>query len=129
MTPLTLETRAEWEQEHHRREEARQADFEERRKTLREELLAEALATQGAPTVFQGTYDGYGDSGQSQIDSKDERVVALLDEAIDLFVTFDWYNNEGGGGDITWDIKTDKITINGYYNEVQQVSALEEAEF
>lgn len=104
------------------------SDLAATRKALQEKLLTNAILTE-SPLVFQAEFDGYGDSGQSHCDTGNKEVDRFLADCIELFVTFDWYNGDGGGGDITWNVRTDKITINGYENVTSQEPVLEEAEF
>ena len=111
------------------RKEEEQDQITKIRKQLREKLLTEKLLGENEDLEFTGTFDGSGDSGQYNNDAGNQEVDKLFSLAIDAFVTFDWYNNDGGGGDITWDVVADKIIINGYYNEIIQTSAMEEAEF
>lgn len=103
--------------------------FAAKRGALRTKLLTEKLLGNSDETEFTITFDGCGDSGQCNNDTNNEEVNQLLAEAVELFVDFNWYDNDGGGGDVTWDIVTDKIVINGYYNETVQTSAMAEEEF
>jgi len=112
----------------HERDMSRQEQFRIDRTSLREKLMVAHLLDPTVPLHFEGGFQGYGDSGQYENDSGNDEVDKLFSDAVDIFVTFDWYNNEGGGGDLTWDVKEDKLTINGYYNEVQQVSMMSEEE-
>jgi hypothetical protein len=107
---------------------SRLLEFKAQRAALRQELLADAITGSDKPLVFNASFDGYGDSGQFNNDTENDAVNDLLSEAIDLFVTFDWYNNEGGGGDIFWDVRADKILINGYYNVTERVDAVTDLE-
>jgi hypothetical protein len=96
-----------------------------RRQELRERLLLKILVDENAPTVYEVEYHGYGDSGQMEQDSGDKEVDDYLDGLSDEHVHFDWYNNDGGGFTITWDIKADTITINGYQNETVKNDVLD----
>lgn len=98
------------------------------RAALRERILTDKVLAQ-SETTFSAEFDGYGDSGTVYSNTSDHEIDEFLNLAVHTLVEFDWYNNEGGGGDITWDVVTDKIIINGYYNVVERVSELEEAEF
>jgi hypothetical protein len=98
------------------------------RASLRERILTDKILLE-SQTTFSAEFDGYGDSGSVYADVGDEEINQFLTLAVETFVDFDWYNNEGGGGNITWDVISDKIIINGYFNVVQQVNALDEAEF
>jgi hypothetical protein len=81
----------------------------------------------GSPE-FTIEFDGYGDSGMfydvtPSIPNEDEltnRVQELLEGYgnDDQVVSWDWYNNDGGGGELVWDISKDVITINGHWNEI-----------
>lgn len=103
--------------------------FQELRKTLREKILASKILGEIEETTFMGTFDGSGDSGQFHNDCGNDEINQFLAKAIDEFVNFNWYDGEGGGGDITWDIVADKIIINGYTNETVQHTEMAEEEF
>ena len=40
-------------------------------------------------------------------------------------IHYDWYNNEGGSGDVIWHIKSNKIQVDGYQNYYGQYEAKE----
>lgn len=103
--------------------------FDLKREALREKLLLDLVLGEEEDLVFKGTFDGCGDSGQYNEDAENEEVDELFADAINQFVHFDWYNNDGGGGDITWHVVEDRIVINGYYNEMVQTDVMSEAEF
>lgn len=98
------------------------------RKELREELLGKRVEGTDVSDEFQMTFDGSGDSGNYNYDSGDSLVDFLLVSLGEENIHFDWYNNEGGGGDITWRLVDDVVTINGYYNVMEQVSEMEDVE-
>lgn len=118
-----------WQHAYQASQDSKKEAFAEKRKELREKLLAAKLMGESEDTEFTVTFDGCGDSGQCNNDSGNDEVDKFLSEAVDLFVTFDWYNNDGGGGDITWDIVADEIIINGYYNETVRTDAMTEEVF
>ena len=118
-----------WQDAYQASQDSKKEDFAEKRKELREKLLAAKLMGETEDTEFTVTFDGCGDSGQCNNDSGNDEVDKLLSEAVERFVTFDWYNNDGGGGDITWDIVADEIIINGYYNETVRTDAMIEEVF
>jgi len=97
--------------------------FEVKRAELLRKFRGLALISQNPVTEFIATFDGYGDSGQTYFqDPKDSEedfseVETFLSTAVDLYADWDWYNNEGGGGEIRWNITTNTIKIEGYYNE------------
>jgi|TARA_R110000744_G_scaffold215295_1_gene334150 hypothetical protein len=91
-------------------------EFAKLRAEVRTKVLADALIIGKHGTEFVATFNGYGDSGDVSVHTGVNAINEFLSEAIYKFVDFDWYNNDGGGGDITWDLKTDIITINGYSN-------------
>lgn len=111
------------------REAQKKLDLQTTRQTLRETLLTGSILGSEGNLVFQADFDGYGDSGQVHANTKNKSVDAFLETCVDVYVTFDWYNNDGGGGDITWDVIADKITINGYSNETVQHDQMSEEEF
>jgi hypothetical protein len=99
------------------------------RKELRQKLLVDVILGQENELVFQAYFDGYGDSGNVHTSTGNADVDEFLAWCVDKYVKFDWYNNEGGGGDITWEVQTDKVTINGYYNVTQKHDVMVEEEF
>lgn len=96
-----------------------------RRAELLETLRVNELV-KGDPGHFESSFDGYGDSGQYNNDSGNNSVDKLFSDMIDSHVNFDWYNNEGGGGTISWDISSDTITINGYQNIINQETMMDD---
>jgi hypothetical protein len=104
-------------------------DFEHLRRITRARLIKDAILGREVDVEPMADFYGSGDSGQLGDIPADADVAELFDDALRKFVTFDWYNNEGGGGDITWNVLSDVITINGYYNVVEQVHEMSEAEF
>ena len=105
------------------------AELARYRKELGEKITSKAVLTPDSPTTFTSTFDGYGDSGQYHHEAGDEEVDALLSHMVYTVVTFDWYNNDGGGGDITWDVVSDVITINGYKSVITQEDVMSEVVF
>lgn len=103
--------------------------FKQKRKELREKLLTAKILGEIDELVFTGSFDGSGDSGQYNNDASNREVNEFFSEAIDQFVTFNWYDGEGGAGDITWDVVADKITINGYSNYIAQETEMDEEVF
>ena len=99
-------------------------DFDEQRKELREKYLTEALL-KNTPTTFMVAFAGSGDSGDIYDGTGHKDLDDFFDEVLREKVTFDWYNNEGGGGDISWDLHKDEITINGYYNVTEEVTIMD----
>lgn len=97
------------------------------RHILREELLGLRLCGVEFETATE--FNGYGDSGIVEDASDIPALNTFLSSMVDHHVTFDWYNNDGGGGDIAWDLSADTVTINGYYNTVQQVYEMNDEEF
>ena len=91
------------------------------RKALREELLGEALINEQDST-FAADFSGSGDSGnyhglsQGYNHPMKDLVNWFFESMVEVHVTFDWYNNDGGGGEICWDVFPDVITISGYQN-------------
>jgi hypothetical protein len=95
------------------------------RQDIRERILLKALIEENVPLEYEGSYDGYGDSGNYHCHTGDEEVDAFLTAMLDKHVQFDWYNNEGGGGTITWQIKEDIITIDGFQNQIVRNDVLD----
>ncbi len=80
----------------------------EERIKIRDELLAEGVAK------VNMEYDGYGDSGQTNYISHDQAQY-FLDSLISHYHS-GFENNEGGGGEIAWDLIKDEISIEHYDN-------------
>ena len=100
------------------------------RAALLSELRREALVTANYPTEFTVDFAGSGDSGNMDFCiPKDTRVDTVFEYALNDFVHFDWYNNDGGQGDMTWNIITDEITISGSYNELISETVMDEEVF
>lgn len=100
------------------------------RAALKEQIQIDALTDpEHVPVFYEAEFDGYGDSGEVHASTGRESVNVLLEECVRLYVNFDWYNNEGGGGDITWDVNTDTITINGYKRVVNDEAMMDDEEF
>lgn len=125
-------------------EEDRDEDFDQTVwKRFREDLLNKIrlriLFDNQCPTHFEGGFCGSGDSGnwdglydpnikrEHRHYDMCEAADTLFSEALELFVQFDWYNAEGGGGTITWDIPTDVLNISGYQNVVTEEQMMDEA--
>jgi hypothetical protein len=104
-------------------------EFAKLRAEVRTKVLADALIIGKHGTEFEADFDGGGDSGDVHAETGVKLIDEFLTKAVETFVEFDWYNNDGGGGDITWDLKTDKIVINGYSHYTQTESEMSEAEF
>lgn len=98
-----------------------QKAFSARRPALLETLRAMVLTDElKNPVILQ--YEGYGDSGGF------EDVASNVPDEVEDFLwdllsqnEGGWENNDGGRGDITWDVNADKITIDHvqYYTESQ----------
>lgn len=90
------------------------------RDAVRISLLADRILGDETPLVIDLTFSGEGDSGDWNEHHSNPYVQHLFDHLLNTKVDFDWYNNDGGGGSITWDVVADVITIDGYCNEVIQ---------
>jgi len=100
------------------------------RAALLSELRREALVTANSPTEFTVDFSGSGDSGNMDLCiPEDSRVYTVFEYALNSFVHFDWYNDDGGQGDMTWNITTDEITISGSWNEMRSETAMNEEVF
>jgi hypothetical protein len=98
----------------------------------RASIRIHALSTQilgETAGVFMGEFHGSGDSGNYEVATGDALVDNFLEKMLDRHVTFDWYNNDGGQGDITWNVAEDTIVINGSYNVMESVTEMDEEEF
>lgn len=127
----TIEEAFEYLSTYHQKslEEQDESFFGLMRAAVRQICLQKIITDATEPTVGL-TFDGYGDSGNHHYnDTYDPPVRAFLETAMDTYVTFDWYNNDGGGGDLTWHLTDDKITINGYSNYTETHQEMDEEEF
>jgi len=108
----------------------------EYRKDLRLRLLAEILIDDDAAVIIEVEFDGYGDRGNvhsfvlpnnedGSLQKLEDELNQFISDLVDTHVTWDWYNNEGGGGSVEWNLSSDKITINGYYNQIEQIDQAE----
>lgn len=102
-----------------RKEAERQKAFSARRPALLQTLRAMVLTDElKNPVILQ--YEGCGDSGGFE-DVPNKLPEEVEDFLWDLLTQNEsgWEDNDGGRGDIKWDINDDKITINHteYYTE------------
>jgi hypothetical protein len=94
--------------------------FQKYRNSLRDVLLAEQLIEEGGEHEISLSFSGSGDSGNWDDEHDNACVMTLFNHLLNNVVTWDWYNNDGGGGTISWDLATNTINIEGYYNETVQ---------
>tara|TARA_R100000781_G_scaffold114850_1_gene87222 strand:+ start:2603 stop:3211 length:609 start_codon:yes stop_codon:yes gene_type:complete len=47
---------------------------------------------------------------------KPARDMDGIDYVLTELISYDWYNNEGGQGDVIWDLHRNKVTVEGYQN-------------
>jgi hypothetical protein len=118
-----------WMKANQEKVETERTEFAKLRAEVRTKVLADALIIGKHGTEFEADFDGEGDSGDVHADTGVKIIDEFLEKAVETFVEFDWYNNSGGGGDITWDLKTDKIIINGYTRYTETEAEMSEAEF
>ena len=95
-------------------------------------LLADLRAL--GVTEIEGRYDGYGDSGNSEYVGCSPSTVEIDTALIQNIQNFIWdmayiqspgfENNDGGEGELTWNIETDKIAIEhaNFYTERDEYS-------
>jgi hypothetical protein len=98
------------------------------RALLRHECLVSKLVEDGEMT-FEGEFHGSGDSGNTDIHTGRPDVDKLLEYMIEKHVNFDWWNSDGGYGDVTWHVQEDKVVINGSYYVTESVTEMDEEEF
>ncbi len=120
------------------------AEYNARMRTRQDKALKE-VKEQLAPkyikngiTMIELHYSGCGDSGEmTEVAAydKDNNVITDYSEkgkylqlhedwseiCYDL-LTYDWYNNDGGGGVIYIDLENMNIEVDGYYNETIEVN-------
>lgn len=91
------------------------------------ELRRRRLVNDEAPDSFSTEFHGGGDSGDME-SCKEPLVDLLFEWHLHNSVHFDWYNNDGGGGDMEWTLDDDTLIINGYsyYTETCQEMGGEE---
>ena len=56
----------------------------------------------------------------------DEKLSSDLHWFIVDIVDYDWYNNEGGQGEVIWDLEKESITVNGEQNRRSYIECKEE---
>lgn len=71
------------------------------------------------PSVIEVDFSGYGDSGNVYADTGDEELDKFMNHIVNTKVYYDWYNNDGGQGTVTWDLTNDRMTIDGSYNTTE----------
>lgn len=102
------------------------------RTKLREKILTAKLIDESNPVEFMTWFSGYGDNGQIDDVEGNDTFPELFDFfnlMLNTEVQFDWYNNDGGGGDMKWDVIKDVVTINGYQNETIQNTIMNNEKF
>lgn len=92
-------------------------------KALQENLLKAVLLGQSDEVFIELSFSGSGDSGNWDDQHENPLVQHLFNFLMEKKVNWDWYNNDGGGGSITWDIKENVIEISGYWNETVSTDA------
>ena len=97
--------------------------FDAVRARLRERFLVNRLLDPEQPVTIVAEFSGSGDSGaMDSCTINDAAMNLFLDFILSRYVPYDWFNNDGGGGTITWDLVEDTILIEGYVNVLQQIS-------
>ena len=112
---------SQWELERNKRRQEAIDLIAQERPILREKLLIDMLLHDDSNKIIEAEFDGYGDSGTVHCDHQDSKVVSFMENIVDYFVQYDWYNGEGGGGTVTWNLVEDKITIQGHVNVIETV--------
>ena len=116
--------------------EARMKMAEVKRKAALMDTRAALLADLRAlgVTEIEGRYDGYGDSGNSEYVGCRPSTVEIDTALIQKIQNFVWDMayaqspgfeiNDGGEGELTWNIETDKIAIEhaNFYTERDEYS-------
>jgi hypothetical protein len=90
------------------------------RAVLREGLMIGALLDSNNELKFSAEFSGYGDSANVDAATGLAAMDMFLTGMVNRHANWDWYNNDGGGGDIEWAVKEDEIKISGHYNETVQ---------
>jgi len=96
-------------------------------------------------TVIHIYYSGCGDSGEvtevyahtnnkdtpgetHSFNYKDNEYEEMSEIAYDI-LTYDWYNNEGGGGSITIDLFHKEVEVDGHYIVEEQAPATDQESY
>jgi hypothetical protein len=70
-----------------------------------------------SPVFTGGPIQELADKEGLSITGFETDAKSMVEDFISAHINFDWYNNEGGGGDITINVETGEIEITGYYYE------------
>lgn len=93
-------------------------NFRKFRTELRTKILADKLLNDDTDMEFVLDFYGSGDSGDWSDSLEDALMQHMFDYVLHHHVYWDWYNNDGGGGTIRWDVRNDEIHVDGYWNEI-----------
>ena len=90
-------------------------------------------------TIIHIHYSGCGDSGEitevyastnsdngSHTFNYKDTEYQEMSEIADDILTYDWYNNEGGGGSITIDLFNKEVEVDGHYIVEEQAPATDQ---
>ena len=61
-------------------------------------------------------------------DEQDSLMEDIADHILSSHYQYDWYNNDGGGGKLTINLKEKSWTIDGYQYEVQRIDNAQSGE-
>ena len=115
-----------WHIEYLKKRADKQASLDDERPALLNKLRAQVLINElKNPIVL--TYEGYGDSGSFE-DVPSNICNETQDYLWDILTSSEggWENNEGGRGNVTWDVNEDKISVNHVQYHTEETSRTHE---
>ena len=93
--------------------------FAEYCQILRNQLLVEIMLGNSEERIITLSFSGDSDSGTWDDQHENPLVQNVFDYLQEHHVTWNWWNNDGGGGSITWDLEQNTIEIKGYIRYIQ----------
>ena len=96
-------------------------EFVTYREALRERLLTDIMLGLFDDLIPNAYFCGGGDSGEVYTETSDDELNFFFERLVTERIEWDWYNGDGGGGDINWDLKEDELVITGYQNYTEHV--------
>lgn len=111
-----------WHIEYLKKRANKQKSLDDERPALLEELRAKVLINELENPIVV-TYEGYGDSGSFE-DVPKNLSNETQDFLWELLTSSEggWENNEGGRGNVTWNVNEDKISVNHVQYHTEETS-------